>query len=125
MGRKRGVDLPNSIDAAIHDVADSANVSDNKTIVTLLNLGLTFYHKLPTAPRGKVWRPDQTFAQQQSLRGELKERAEELVTGSRLDSFVIFRASAEKKRLLQSKAQDAKLDVSKFIRSRVLEEKED
>jgi len=125
MGRKRGVDLPDKTDEAVKDIAESADASENKVIVTLVDLGLILYGKLPGSMREKIWRPPPKFTQQQRLRVKLEQRAEKLAESSKMDTFVVFRVPAEKKRLLRSRAEDAKLDVSKFIRSRILEEKED
>jgi len=125
MGRKRGVDLPDKTDEAVKDIAESADASENKVIVTLVDLGLILYGKLPGSMREKIWRPPPKFTQQQRLRVKLEQRAEKLAESSKMDTFVVFRVPAEKKRLLRSRAQNAKLDVSKLIRSRVLEEKED
>jgi len=125
MGRKRGVDLPGRTDEAVKDIAESVDESENKVIVSLVDLGLILYERLPESMREKIWHPPPKFTQQQRFRAKLEQRAEKLAESSKMNAFVVFRVPSEKKRLLQSRAEDAKLDVSKFIRSRVLEEKED
>jgi len=125
MGRKRGVDLPGRTDEAVKDIAESVEASENKVIVSLVDLGLILYERLPESMRERIWRPPPKFVQQQRFRVKLEQRAEKLAESSKMDSWVGFRVPAEKKRLLRSRAEHAKLDVSKFIRSRVLEEKED
>jgi len=99
-------------------------LSFNDFLWSLLELGLIFYQTLPFSTRAKLWQPNQTFTQQQSFRQEVERRAEKLVDSSRMNAFIVFRVSAEKKRLLRSRAEDRKMDVSKFIRSRVLEEED-
>ena len=117
--------MPERLCAEIQEIASDADEHENAAIVKLLELGLVFYQQLPASMRGKLWQRNQTFTQQQSFRVKIQRRAEKLIEHSKLDSFIIFRASAEKKRLLQSRAEDAKVSVSQFIRSKVLEEKED
>jgi len=123
--RARGVRMPEELAEEIHEIASGADRHDNDAIVKLLELGVVLYEKLPGNMRERVWHPMPKFTQQQRLRVRLEERAEKLAESSRMNAFIVFRVPAEKKRLLRSRAQNAKLDVSKFIRSRVLEEKED
>jgi len=117
--------MPEELAEEIHEIASGADRHDNDAIVKLLELGVVLYEKLPGNMRERVWHPMPKFTQQQRLRVRLEERAEKLAESSRMNAFIVFRVPAEKKRLLRSKAEHAKLDVSKFIRSRVLEEKED
>ena len=117
--------MPEQLDASITDIAESADVSKNKAIVALIDLGFILYERLPGNMREKIWRPPPKFTQQQRLRVRLEQRAEKLAESSKMNAWVVFRVPAEKKRLLRSRAEDAKMNVSKFIRSRVLEEKED
>jgi len=100
-------------------------ISFNDFLWIMLELGLTFYRTLPFSTQAKLWKPDKTFPQQQRLRVEVEQRAQKLAESSKMDAFIVFRVPAEKKRLLRSRAENAKMDVSKFIRSRILEEKED
>jgi len=117
--------LPGKTDEAVRDIAESVDASENKVIVTLVDLGLILYEKLPASMRERIWRLPPKFTQQQRLRVRLEQRAENLAESSKMNAWVVFRVPAEKKRLLRSRAEDAKMNVSKFIRSRVLEEKED
>ena len=117
--------MPERLCAEIQEIASDADEHENAAIVKLLELGLVFYQQLPASMRGKLWQRNQTFTQQQSFRVKIQRRAEKLIEHSKLDSFIIFRASVEKKRLLQSRAEDAKVSVSQFIRSKVLEEEQD
>jgi len=109
----------------IHEIASAAHKHDNATAVKLLELGVILYGKLPGNMREGIWRPMPKFTQQQRLRVKIEERAQKLAESSKMDAFVAFRVPAEKKRLLRSKAEGAKVSTSQFIRSRVLEEKKD
>jgi len=117
--------MPEELAEEIHKIASGAGKHDNTAIVKLLELGVTFYHKLPGNMCERIWRPTQKFTQQQRFRQEAEWRAERLIEHSKLNSFIVFRAPEEKKQLLQRKAREEKVTVSNFIRSRVLEEKED
>mgnify|MGYP001083202590 FL=1 len=117
--------MPERLCAEIQEIASDVGEHENAAIVKLLELGLVFYQQLPASMRGKLWQRNQTFSQQQSFRGKIQLRAERLIENSKLDSFIIFRASAEKKRLLQLRAEHAKVSVSQFIRSKLLEEEQD
>jgi len=117
--------MPEELAEEIHEIASGAGRHDNTAIVKLLELGMVLYHKLPGSMRERIWRPTPKFIQQQRFRVKVEERAEKLAKSSKMNAFIVFRVPAEKKRLLRSRAEDAKMDVSKFIRSRVLEEKED
>jgi len=116
--------MPEELAEEIHEIASGASRHDNDAIVKLLELGVLLYQKLSASMREKVWHPMPKFAQQQRFRVKVEERAEKLAESSKMDTFVVFRVPAEKKRLLRSRAEGAKLDVSKFIRSRVLEEED-
>ena len=117
--------MPEELAEEIHEIASGADRHDNDAIVKLLELGMVLYSKLSGSMREKIWHPMPKFAQQQKFRVKVEERAQKLAESSKMNSWIVFRISSEKKRLLRSRAEEAKLDVSKFIRSRVLEEKED
>jgi len=117
--------MPEELAEEIHEIAIGAGEHDNTAIVKLLELGMVLYNKLPGSMRERVWRPMPKFTQQQRFRVEVEQRAEKLAENSRMNAFIVFRVPVDKKRLLRSRAEDAKMNVSKFIRSRVLEEKED
>ena len=117
--------MPEKLAEEIHEIASGADKHDNTAIVKLLELGVVLYHKLPEGMHGRMWGPRQTYTQQQRLRVKVEERAQKLAESSKMNAFIVFRVPSEKKRLLRSRAEDRKMDVSKFIRSRVLEEKED
>jgi len=121
--RARGVRMPEELAEEIHEIASAAHKHDNAAAVKLLELGMILYEKLPGSMRERIWRPMPKFTQQQSFRREVERRAEKLVDSSRMNAFIVFRVPSEKKRLLRSRAQDTKVSVSKFIRSKVLEEK--
>jgi len=109
----------------VQEIASDADEHENTAIVKLLELGVLLYARLPANMRVKLWQRDQTFAQQQRFRVKVEQRAQKLADSSKMNAFIVFRVPAEKKCLLRSRAEDAKMDVSKFIRSRVLEEKQD
>jgi len=115
--------MPEELAEEIHEIASAAHKHDNAAAVKLLELGVVLYSKLPGSMRERIWRPMPKFAQQQRFRVKVEERAEKLAESSRMNAFVVFRVPSEKKRLLRSRAEGAKLDISKFIRSKVLEEK--
>jgi len=117
--------MPEELAEEIHEIASGADRHDNDAIVKLLELGVLFYRRLPGSMRERIWCPMPKFAQQQKFRVKVEQRAEKLAESSKMNAFVVFRIPSEKKRLLRSRAEDAKMNVSKFIRSRVLEEKED
>ena len=117
--------MPEKLAEQVQEIASGADEHENAAIVKLLDLGVLLYQKLPANMRVKLWQRNQTFAQQQKLRVRVEQRAEKLAETSKMNAFIVFRVPSEKKRLLRSRAEDAKLDISKFIRSRVLEEKEE
>jgi len=117
--------MPEELAEEIHEIASGADRHDNDAIVKLLELGVVLYSKLPGSMRERIWRPPPKFTQQQRFRVKVEQRAEKLAESSKMNAFIVFRVPSEKKRLLRSRAENAKMNVSKFIRSRVLEEKED
>ena len=117
--------MPERLAEQVQEIASGANEHENAAIVKLLELGVLLYERLPANMRARLWQRNQTFPQQQRFRFEVEQRAQKIAESSKMNAFVVFRVPVEKKHLLRSRAQDAKMDVSKFIRSRVLEEKED
>jgi len=115
--------MPEELAEEIHEIASAAHKHDNAAAVKLLELGVILYGKLPGSMRERIWRPMLKFPQRQRLRIKIEERAQKLTESSKMNAFVVFRVPAEKKRLLRSKAEDAKVSTSQFIRSRVLEER--
>jgi len=111
--------MPEKLAEQVQEIASGADEHENAAIVKLLDLGVLLYQKLPANMRAKLWQRNQTFSQQQRFRVKVEQRAEKLAESSKMNTFIVFRVPAEKKRLLRSRAEDAKLDVSKFIRSRV------